>query len=611
MEATQYCKIHHHLFIITPITLIFLIFPFASPLSINYEQFTPNDPTLIFQGDVFYEKGFLQLTKFERDSLGRVTYYKSLHLWDKSSGKVTDFSTHFSFIINSPNRSINIGDGITFFLAPPSFPLPVPRDGSGIGLVSRTQLEDQNYTNENPFVAVEFDTISNDWDPPYDHVGIDVKSIKTAYTTQWFSIKDGRKYDAVINYNSSSFNLSVSFNGYYENNTKVEQNLYQVINMTEVLPEWVEFGFSSATGDFFEIHTLCSWSFNSSLDMEDQNNQNHSSKKGLIVGLSIGGGVLIFGIGLIWLVIVSVKRRRRSMYGFDFDPTMENEFERSTGPKRFSYKQLVKATNKFAKELKLGEGDQTLLTWEARYNIAQGLASALLYLHEEWEQCVVHRDIKASNVMLDSGFNAKLGDFGLARLVDHGKGSKTTVLAGTFGYMAPEYVTKGKASRESDVYSFGVVALEIACGRKSIEPEFNEEEASLVDWVWELHSRNGVLEAADKRLCGDFNEQEMLRLMMIGLWCANTECILRPTIRQVVQVLNFEASVPILQSPTYNAASVSSAITSSSSSFASNNTSAFGIKHTLPFSESSFTGSSQSSTSFAVISPSAALLHTY
>ncbi|KAK9077255.1 hypothetical protein SSX86_005592 [Deinandra increscens subsp. villosa] len=191
---------------------------------------------------------------------------------------------------------------------------------------------------------------------------------------------------------------------------------------------------------------------------------------------------------------------------------------------------------------------QSLLTWGTRYKIAQGLASALLYLHEEWEQCVLHRDIKSSNVMLDSNFNAKLGDFGLAKLVDHEKGSQTTMLAGTLGYMAPECVVTGRASRESDVFSFGVVALEIACGRKCIEFKAQEKQIRLLEWVWELYGTGTLLEAVDSLLGLDFEEEEIKCLMITGLWCVHPDSELRPSMRQVVQVLNFEASWPKLPS---------------------------------------------------------------
>ncbi|KAF0889361.1 hypothetical protein E2562_023661 [Oryza meyeriana var. granulata] len=118
-----------------------------------------------------------------------------------------------------------------------------------------------------------------------------------------------------------------------------------------------------------------------------------------------------------------------------------------------------------------------VLPWPRRHEIVLGIGSALLYLHEEWEQCVVHRDIKPSNIMLDASFNAKLGDFGLARLVDHGRGSHTTVLAGTMGYIDPECMITGRTNAESDVYSFGVVLLEIACGRQPImAPQQKAEE---------------------------------------------------------------------------------------------------------------------------------------
>ncbi|GLT49207.1 hypothetical protein SLA2020_248430 [Shorea laevis] len=186
------------------------------------------------------------------------------------------------------------------------------------------------------------------------------------------------------------------------------------------------------------------------------------------------------------------------------------------------------------------------LPLKLRYKIVQGLASALLYLHEEGDFCVLHRDIKTSNIMLDSAFNAKLGDFGLARLVDHEKGSQTTLLAGTMGYMAPECHNTGKASKESDVYSFGVVALEIACGRRSIEPQLDDDQVSLVAWVWKAYGNEMLLDVADKKIDTDSNVKEMECLMIVGLWCTHPVCSLRPSIRQAMQVLNFEAPLPTL-----------------------------------------------------------------
>jgi hypothetical protein len=191
-------------------------------------------------------------------------------------------------------------------------------------------------------------------------------------------------------------------------------------------------------------------------------------------------------------------------------------------------------------------GKGILLTWPTRYDIALGLASALLYLHEECLQCIVHRDIKPSNVMLDATFSAKLGDFGLAKLVEHGSQPYTTVLAGTLGYLAPECLTTGKSSQEADVYSFGVVALEIACGRRPAELTEEPSKARLVPWVWELYGKKALLEAADWRLKGEFDGKQMEHLMVVGLWCAHPDYTHRPSIRQALNVLKFEAPLPVL-----------------------------------------------------------------
>ncbi|XP_044946018.1 L-type lectin-domain containing receptor kinase IX.1-like [Hordeum vulgare subsp. vulgare] len=192
-------------------------------------------------------------------------------------------------------------------------------------------------------------------------------------------------------------------------------------------------------------------------------------------------------------------------------------------------------------------GRNKVLPWPVRHEIVLGLSSALLYLHQEWEQCVLHRDIKPSNVMLDASFAAKLGDFGLARLVDHGRGSHTTVLAGTMGYMDPECMVTGKTNAESDVYSLGVVLLEIACGRRPLVTAEHEDDAMhLTQWVWEWYGGGSVLDAADERLQGGFDGKEMECVMVVGLWCAHPDRSLRPTIRQAVNALRFEAPLPSL-----------------------------------------------------------------
>ncbi|CAL4993829.1 unnamed protein product [Urochloa decumbens] len=189
-----------------------------------------------------------------------------------------------------------------------------------------------------------------------------------------------------------------------------------------------------------------------------------------------------------------------------------------------------------------------ILTWPARYNIVVGIATALLYLHEEWEQCVLHRDIKPSNVMLDGSLNAKLGDFGLARLVEHGHGSHTTLLAGTMGYMDPECIVTSRASTESDIYSFGVVLLEIACGRRPVVALPDDAVMHLAQHVSELHDRGTILDAADPRLNGEFDFGEMKCVLLVGLWCTHHSRSQRLSIRQAVSALRFEAPLPSLPS---------------------------------------------------------------
>ncbi|KAK8648689.1 hypothetical protein V6N13_129436 [Hibiscus sabdariffa] len=151
------------------------------------------------------------------------------------------------------------------------------------------------------------------------------------------------------------------------------------------------------------------------------------------------------------------------------------------------------------------------------------------------------RDIKTSNIMLDDNFNPRLGDFGYARLMDHDKSPVSTVTAGTMGYLAPEYLQYRQATEKTDVFSFGIVILEVACGRRPIEREVNSQKMeNLVDWVWGVHGEGRIIEAADKRLNGAFGEEEMRKLLLVGLSCAHPDSAERPSIRRVLQILNNE-----------------------------------------------------------------------
>lgn len=191
------------------------------------------------------------------------------------------------------------------------------------------------------------------------------------------------------------------------------------------------------------------------------------------------------------------------------------------------------------------------LQFHHRRKILLGVASALAYLHEECENQIIHRDIKTSNIMLDEEYNARLGDFGLARQVAHDKSPEATVAAGTMGYLAPEYLLTGRATEKTDVFSFGAVVLEVASGRRPIERDTSGfgrlgKCSNLVDWVWTLHREESLLEAADMRLEGEFDVSEMRRLLLVGLICSHPDPLVRPTMRVVIQMLVGEAEVPIV-----------------------------------------------------------------
>uniref|UniRef100_A0A453DJY9 non-specific serine/threonine protein kinase n=2 Tax=Aegilops tauschii subsp. strangulata TaxID=200361 RepID=A0A453DJY9_AEGTS len=621
-----------------------IFFYLATPaisLSFNYSTFSKADQKDIkIEGDASFNgdtsTGDIDMSANMYGSICRASYNaQPVQLWDKATGQVASFTTRFEFLMYASN---NGKVGMAFFLA--GYPSSLPADSPDYNLGLTNQSADAVASGDSQFVAVEFDTFNNGntiVSDPYDHIGIDVNSLRSVSTLPLPSFTlTNAPMTAAIEYDNASSILAVTLwvvDGL--SNYRQSYSLSSKVDLKSALPEQVSIGFSASTSNVNPLQSafmsivLQSWYFNSSLEPRSAPPPHSPAGPGSVVIAGAVVGATMFLVLLFAAAVALVVRRRRRRqevmeaeeYYTDSQGESEpmTEIEMGTAPRRFPYHELVEATRNFAAEEKLGQGgfgtvyqgylrepaglavaikrlqssiqgkkeykseikvisrlrhrnlvrligwchghDQalllvyelmpnrrldihlhgkkgTFLTWEMRMKILLELGSALLYLHEEWEQCVLHRDIKPSNVMLDESFGAKLGDFGLARLVDHAAGMQTmTAISGTPGYLDPDCVNTGKASAESDVYSFGVVLLEVACGRRpmSITAADQDKQKSggvfrLVEWAWGLYGQGMILEAADERLNGDYNAAEVERVMVVGLWCAHPNPSVRPSI---------------------------------------------------------------------------------
>ncbi|KAG5110147.1 hypothetical protein JHK82_039370 [Glycine max] len=523
--------------------------------------------------------------------VGRAFYGKPLHLWDSSSVVLTNFTTRFTFTIDRATTD-NVGDDFAFYIAPHGYHIPPNAADGNFGLFNATS---------NPFIphyhvlAIEFDTFNGTIDPPMQHVGIDNNSLKSLITAEFDLDKNLRnECNVLVTYTVSNRTLFVSwsFNGTATPKSKNSSLSYQ-IDLMDILPEWVDVGFSASTSQYTERNIIHSWEFSSTLNSSSTASKNNSSDNDVAKkhgkGLSMVALVVVATCPTVLVTaavvarVIIMKKRRG---GGDSDhnergPTFAMfDLDRATIPRRFEYKELVVATKGFAEEAKLGRGgsgqvykgvlsylgrvvafvgwcyekgefllvfeympngsldthlfgEKKTLAWDVRYKVAYGVALALRYLHEDAEQSVLHRDIKSANVLLDTDFSTKLGDFGMAKLVDPRLRTQRTGLVGTYG-----------ASKESDIYSFGVVALEIACGRRTYQD--GEYHVPLVSWVWQLYVEGNVLDVVDERLNKEFDVDEMTSLIVVGLWCTNPNDKERPKAAQVIKVLQLEASLPVL-----------------------------------------------------------------
>ncbi|XP_039128050.1 cysteine-rich receptor-like protein kinase 3 [Dioscorea cayenensis subsp. rotundata] len=181
---------------------------------------------------------------------------------------------------------------------------------------------------------------------------------------------------------------------------------------------------------------------------------------------------------------------------------------------------------------------KTALDWERRFDIILGTAEGIAYLHTAAQVRIIHRDIKASNVLLDERFRPKIADFGLARYFAEGQSHLSTGLAGTFGYMAPEYIVHGQLSEKADTYSYGILVLEIITGRKNQNSVATSTDGhSLISLIWKHYTEKTLIELLDPNLQGQCSEEQALKIFHIGLLCAQASSGLRPHMWKVVEML--------------------------------------------------------------------------
>ncbi|XP_054795595.1 cysteine-rich receptor-like protein kinase 2 isoform X2 [Prosopis cineraria] len=374
-------------------------------------------------------------------------------------------------------------------------------------------------------------------------------------------------------------------------------------------------------GCFMRYSTTSFFPDNQTINITPSKQGSSKNDKGAIIGGVVGGVALALVLiaSLAWMQIRRSKRSERAPRG---EIMGESKLK---GPINYNYNDLKSATKNFSEKNKLGEGgfgtvykgtlkngkivavkkllmrqsnrmDEEFesevrlisnkkgsLNWKQRYDIILGIARGLTYLHEEFHICIIHRDIKTSNILLDDDFQPKIADFGLARLLPGDQTHLSTRFAGTLGYTAPEYALHGQLSEKADTYSYGVIVLEIISGQRNSELKIDAhvEGEFLLQQAWKLYEKSRHLELVDNTLDpNEYDAKELEKIIEIGLLCTQASPAIRPTMSEVVGLLqskglskNMRPTMPLFvetdsgskgDTSTYTASSTSNATYSTS-----------------------------------------------
>ncbi|CAO2192358.1 unnamed protein product [Urochloa humidicola] len=186
--------------------------------------------------------------------------------------------------------------------------------------------------------------------------------------------------------------------------------------------------------------------------------------------------------------------------------------------------------------------EECQMAWPVRQRIAIGMARGLAYLHRGAQPAIIHRDIKASNILLDDDFEAKVADFGLAKFAPEGMTHVSTRVAGTLGYVAPEYALYGQLTEKSDVYSFGVVLLELLSGKRAFISLGEGQSFVLTDWAWSLVRRGRTVEVIQEGMVEPGPTEVMEKYVLVGALCTHPQLHARPTMEQALKILEADSA---------------------------------------------------------------------